>query len=76
MPRRNLQFEQAAAGSLVALIASFSAGGALASAPRAADERALSIRVAAVAAAVEANATQEIRDIAASRMQIAQWRNR
>lgn len=77
MPKRDFQLEPAAIGSLVLLIASISATGALASArvsPEGLD-RSLSARVASVAATIEKNGPPGLRDGLGPEMKIAQWRN-
>ena len=68
-----------AIGSLVVLIASISATGALASAPPVNPEsleRGVSARVASVAAIIEKNGPPGLRDRLGPEMKIAQWRNR
>ncbi len=77
MPKRDFQLEPAAIGSLVVLLASISATGALASAPVNPEgwDRSLSTRVASVAAAIEKNGPPGLRDRLGPEMKIAQWRN-
>ena len=77
MPKRNFQLEPAAIGSLVVLIASISATGALASAranPEGLD-RDLSARVASVAATIAKHGPPGLRDGLGPETKVAQWRN-
>jgi hypothetical protein len=79
MRKSHFLSKEVATGSLVALVASTLATGALANIPRvnsAGLDRDLSARVASVAATIAKSGPPGLRDVVGPEMKVAQWRNR